>query len=209
MLLPSLDAAQFCVDEICTRDWLAGRPLLSIRHQANASRFLPNPVWHFSDARRFRAFRRATELYERDLTNKLALEYRVFQGQKAGLARSIGFSVVENNCLRGVLEFSSENLRLWTTIILVRSPNVGISARPGIRSRPSARLDPGASRRNPRDAISNITGPSAGPRSNLGYRFKGLVGQGARQSTLPVKTPSPPHHRTLLGRREQDARTSR
>jgi hypothetical protein len=105
----ALDAAQFCVDEICTRvGWPVGRFFLC--DQANASRFLPNPVWHFSDRSRFRAFRRATELFERDLSNKLALEYRVFQGQKAGLARSIGFSVIGNDCLRGVLEFSSENL---------------------------------------------------------------------------------------------------
>ncbi len=102
------DAAQFCVDEICKQiGWPVGRFFLS--DEASPSRFLPNPVWHVSDVHRFAAFRRATELYERDLTNRLALEHRMTQGRKAGLAKSVGFSVVENDSLRGVLEFSSEN----------------------------------------------------------------------------------------------------
>jgi hypothetical protein len=106
--VPTLfEAAQFCVDEICTQTgWPVGRFFLS--DETCASRFLPNSVWHFSDARRFAAFRKATELFERDLANKLTLEYRVLQGQKAGLKRSTGFSVIEGGHLRGVLEFSSE-----------------------------------------------------------------------------------------------------
>jgi hypothetical protein len=103
-----LDAAQFCVDEICTHiGWPVGRFFLS--HETSPSRFVPNPVWHFSDRQRFNAFRKATELYEFDLSNRLALEYRTIQGQKAGLVKSVGFSVVENEFLRGVLEFSSES----------------------------------------------------------------------------------------------------
>jgi hypothetical protein len=102
-----LEAAQFCVDEICTQiGWPVGRFFLA--DEISPTRFLPNPVWHFSDTSRFRAFRRATETYESDLTNKLALEYRTLQGQKAGLTKSVGFSVAENDFLRGVLEFSSE-----------------------------------------------------------------------------------------------------
>jgi PAS domain-containing protein len=106
--MPTLfEAAQFCVDEICKQTgWPVGRFFLS--DEACASRFSPNCVWHFSDVRRFGAFRKATELFERDLANKLALEYRAMQGQKAGLKRSIGFSVVGGGHLRGVLEFSSE-----------------------------------------------------------------------------------------------------
>lgn len=104
-----LDAAQFCVDEVCTQiGWPVGRFFLA--DEASPSRFLPNPVWHFRDSRHFQAFRKATELFESDLTNKLALEHRTLQGQKAGLARSVGFSVVENDFLRGVLEFSSEGV---------------------------------------------------------------------------------------------------
>jgi hypothetical protein len=102
-----LSAAQFCVDEICAQiGWPVGRFFLS--DESNPSRFLANPVWHFSDPQRFRAFRRATELYELDFTNRLALGHRTIQGQRAGLVRSVGFSVVENDVLRGVLEFSSE-----------------------------------------------------------------------------------------------------
>jgi hypothetical protein len=67
-------------------------------------------VWHFSDPRRFRAFRNATELYERDISNKLILEHRSTEARRAGLKRSIGFSILENNLLRGVLEFSSESV---------------------------------------------------------------------------------------------------
>jgi hypothetical protein len=103
-----LEAAQFCVDEICKQiGWPVGRFFLS--DEARVSRFQSNSVWHFSEPGRFSAFRKATELYERDVTNRLALEYRAIQGQKAGLTRSIGFSVVENDFLRGVLEFSSES----------------------------------------------------------------------------------------------------
>jgi hypothetical protein len=103
-----LEAAQFCVDEICKQiGWPVGRFFLS--DEACVSRFQPNSVWHFCEVGRFSAFRKATELYERDVTNRLALEYRAIQGQKAGLTRSVGFSVVENDFLRGVLEFSSES----------------------------------------------------------------------------------------------------
>jgi len=102
-----IEGAQLCVDAVCTQfGFPVGRFFLS--DEMSPSRFAPNPVWHFSDVRRFRAFRKATELYERDLTNKLALEHRAIHGRKAGLVRSVGFSVVENDFLRGVLEFSSD-----------------------------------------------------------------------------------------------------
>jgi hypothetical protein len=118
------EATQFCVDEICTQIGLpVGRFFLA--DEMCPSRFIPNPVWHFSNVRRFRAFRKATELYERDLTNKLALQYRTIQGQKAGLARSIGFSVVENDFLRGVLDFSSEGLISLDEHIFRAISNVG------------------------------------------------------------------------------------
>jgi hypothetical protein len=120
-----LEAAQFCVDEICTQiGWPVGR--LFLADEMSKSRFLPNPVWHFSEPRRFRAFRKATELYERDLTNKLSLEYRAEQGRKAGLTRSIGFKIVENDFLRGVLEFSSESVQHLDENFLRAISNVGI-----------------------------------------------------------------------------------
>ena len=119
-----LEAAQFCVDEICTQiGWPVGRFFLS--DEMSLSRFLPNPVWHFSDAHRFKAFRKATEMYERDFTNKLALEYRTIQGQKAGLTKSVGISVVENDFLRGVLEFSSESFESLDEHIFRAISNVG------------------------------------------------------------------------------------
>jgi hypothetical protein len=43
-----------------------------------------------------------------DLTNKFVLEHQLQQGEKAGLTRSVGFSVLEGNRLIGFLEFSSE-----------------------------------------------------------------------------------------------------
>lgn len=119
-----LEAAQFCVDHICTEiAWPVGRFFLS--DDDCPSRFLPNPVWHFSDTHRFNAFRKATELYEQDLTNKLALEYRSIQGKKAGLRRSIGFSVIEDDSLRGVLEFSSEHVAPLDVNIFRAISNVG------------------------------------------------------------------------------------
>lgn len=118
------DAAQFCVDEVCTQiGWPVGRFFLS--DETSPSRFTANPVWHFSDARRFKAFRKATELYECDFTNKLALEYRTVQGQKAGLTKSVGFSVVENDYLRGVLEFSSEDSETLDEHIFRAISNIG------------------------------------------------------------------------------------
>ena len=117
-------AAQFCVDEICTQiGWPVGRFFLS--HEVSPSCFLPSQVWHFSDTHRFKAFRKATELYELDLTNMLALEYRTMHGQKAGLKRSVGFSVVENDFLRGVLEFSSEDLTPLDEHIFRAISNIG------------------------------------------------------------------------------------
>jgi hypothetical protein len=119
-----LEAAQFCVEEICTQiGWPVGRFFLS--DDMSASRFLPNSVWHLSDLHRFKAFRKATELYESDLTNKLALEHRTIQGQKAGLTKSVGFSVVENDFLRGVLEFSSEGWEPLDEHVFRAISNVG------------------------------------------------------------------------------------
>ena len=119
-----LDAAQFCVDEVCKQiRWPVGRFFLS--DELSPSRFIANPVWHFSDPHRFRAFRKATELFECDLTNKLALEYRRVQGQETGLTKSIGFSVVENDNLRGVLEFSSEGSEPLDEHIFRAISNIG------------------------------------------------------------------------------------
>jgi hypothetical protein len=119
-----LGAAQYCVDEICVQiGWPVGRLFLS--DDMSPSRFLPNPVWHFSDPTRFRAFRKATEMYECDLTNKLALEYRTLQGRQAGLTKSVGFSIVENDFLRGVLEFSSEGWEPLDEHIFRAISNVG------------------------------------------------------------------------------------
>jgi hypothetical protein len=100
-------AAEVCLREVCQQiDWPVGRLFITDEHCA--TRFVPNPIWYFSDAHRFEGFRQATEMFERDLTNKFVLEHRLQQGKKAGLTRSVGFSVLEGNRLRAVLEFSSE-----------------------------------------------------------------------------------------------------
>jgi hypothetical protein len=101
------DAAQVCLREVCQQiGWPVGRLFLIDEH--SATRFVPNPIWYFSDAHRFEGFRQATEMFEQDLTNKFVLDYRMRQGKKAGLTRSVGFWVLEGNTLRAVLEFSSE-----------------------------------------------------------------------------------------------------
>jgi hypothetical protein len=101
------NAAQVCLREVCQQiGWPVGRLFLADEH--SATRFVPNPIWYFSDAHRFESFRRATEMFEQDLTNKFVLDYRMRQGTKAGLIRSLGFSVLEGNTLRAILEFSSE-----------------------------------------------------------------------------------------------------
>jgi hypothetical protein len=101
------DAAQVCLREVCQQiGWPVGRLFLIDEH--SATRFVPNPIWYFSDAHRFAGFRQATEMFEQDLTNKFVLDHRMRQGKKAGLTRSVGFSVLEGNTLRAVLEFSSE-----------------------------------------------------------------------------------------------------
>jgi len=101
------DAAQVCLREVCQQiGWPVGRLFLTDEH--SATRFVPNPIWYFSDAHRFAGFRQATEMFEQDLTNKFVLDYRMRQGTKAGLTRSVGFSVLEGNILRAVLEFSSD-----------------------------------------------------------------------------------------------------
>jgi hypothetical protein len=101
------DAAQVCLREVCQQiGWPVGRLFLTDEH--SPTRFVPNPIWYFSDAHRFEGFRQATEMFERDLTNKFVLDYRMRQGIKAGLTRSVGFSVLEGDILRAVLEFSSE-----------------------------------------------------------------------------------------------------
>ncbi len=121
----ALKAAQFCLDEICSQiGWPVGR--LFLTDESSPSRFLPNPVWHFSDPRRFRGFRRATELHEGDLSNRLALQHRATEGRKAGLTRSIGFSILENHLLRGVLEFSSESVIPLDVDFFRAISNIGI-----------------------------------------------------------------------------------
>jgi hypothetical protein len=120
----ALEAAQFCIDEVCAQiGWPVGRFFLS--DETCASRYLPNPVWHLSDPHRFAAFRKATELYELNVTNPLTLEYRTIQGQKAGLTKSVGFKVVENDFLRGVLEFSSESCAPLDEHIFRAISNIG------------------------------------------------------------------------------------
>ena len=120
-----LEAAQFCLNEICRQiAWPVGR--LFLIDETSATRFLPNPVWYFSDPHRFRAFQKATELHERDLTNRLALEYRTLQGRKAGLTRSTGFKIVENDLLRGVLELSSESATPLDEHFIRAISNIGI-----------------------------------------------------------------------------------
>jgi hypothetical protein len=100
-------AAEVCLPEVCQQiGWPEGRLFITDEH--SATRFVPNPIWYFSDAHRFEGFRQATEMFERDLTNKFVLEHRLQQGKKAGLTRSVGFSVLEGNRLIGFLEFSSE-----------------------------------------------------------------------------------------------------
>lgn len=100
-------AAEVCLREVCQQiGWPVGRLFITDEH--SATRFVPNPIWYFSDAHRFEGFRQATEMFERDLTNKFVLEHRLQQGKNAGLTRSVGFSVLEGNRLRAVLEFSSE-----------------------------------------------------------------------------------------------------
>jgi hypothetical protein len=47
------------------------------------------------------------------------------QGHKAGLTRSVGFSVVESDFLRGVLEFSSESLLPLDEHVFRAIANVG------------------------------------------------------------------------------------
>jgi hypothetical protein len=101
------DAAHVCLTEVCEHiRWPVGH--LFLVDKGFTAGFAPNPMWHFSDSRRFRAFRDATERYERDLTNKFLLECRFRQGKKAGLTQSLGFAVLEGNALRAILEFSSE-----------------------------------------------------------------------------------------------------
>ncbi len=155
-----LEAAQFCIDEICTQiGWPLGRFFLS--DDTCPSRYLPNPVWRFSDPQRFTAFRKATELYELNVTNRLALEYRTIQGQKAGLTKSVGFKVVENDFLRGVLEFSSESCAPLDEHIFRAISNIGfqlgqVFARERLRAQYGRLQDLMLSRDADHDAISRI-----------------------------------------------------
>jgi len=67
------DAAQVCLREVCQQiGWPVGRLFLTDEH--SATRFVPNPIWYFSDAHRFEGFRQATEMFEQDWTNKFVLD---------------------------------------------------------------------------------------------------------------------------------------
>jgi hypothetical protein len=118
-------AAQVCLREVCQQiGWPVGRMFLTDEH--SATRFVPNPIWYFSDAHRFEGFRQATEMFEQDLTNKFVLDYRMRQGTKAGLTRSVGFSVLEGNILRAVLEFSSETAAPLEETLLSAIGDIGV-----------------------------------------------------------------------------------
>jgi hypothetical protein len=119
------NAAHVCLREVCQQiGWPVGRLFLTDEH--SATRFVPNPIWYFSDAHRFEGFRRATEMFEQDLTNKFVLDYRMRQGTKAGLTRSVGFSVLEGNILRAVLEFSSETAAPLDEILVSAIGDIGV-----------------------------------------------------------------------------------
>jgi hypothetical protein len=101
------DAAQVYLREVCQHiGWPVGH--LFVVGESSATRSAAKPLWHASDSHRFFAFREASERFERDLTNKFLLEYRIWQAKRAGLTRSLGFAVLEGGALRAILEFSSE-----------------------------------------------------------------------------------------------------
>jgi hypothetical protein len=178
----ALVAAQFCIDEICSETgWPVGRFFLS--DEERPSRYLPNPVWHLSDPQRFKAFRKATELYELNVTNRLTLEYRTIQGQRAGLTKSVGFKVVENDFLRGVLEFSSESCAPLDEHIFRAISNVGfqlgqVFARERLREQYGRLQEVMLSRDAEHDAISKVL-------------FKGKPSLSATVASLAIQKPTP------------------
>jgi PAS domain len=119
------DAAQVCLREVCQHiGWPVGH--LFVVDVGSAMDGTAKPIWHVSDLHRFRAFREASERFERDRRNKFLLEYRIRQAKRAGLTRSLGFAVLEGGALRAILEFSSDtSAPLEETLVSVIS-DIGV-----------------------------------------------------------------------------------
>ena len=121
----ALEAAQFCIDEICAQiGWPVGRFFLSDDSFRFAISAQPGVALQRS-AVVSRLSAKPPNCTNSNVTNRLALEYRTIQGQKAGLTKSVGFKVVENDFLRGVLEFSSESCAPLDEHIFRAISNIG------------------------------------------------------------------------------------
>lgn len=88
------DAAQLCPTEVCNHiGWPVGR--LFLVDDDSPARFIPNPYLAVQRGSPVSGFRGPPKLYEWDLTNRLVLQHRVAQGNRAGLTRSVAFSILE------------------------------------------------------------------------------------------------------------------
>src|SRR5580700_4892569 len=106
-------AAEVCLREVCQQiGWPVGRLFITDEH--SATRFVPNPIWYFSDAHRFEGFRQATEMFERDLTNKFVLEHRLRQGKRPDSRGRWGFRFWKGIDSERSWNFRRRRPRSWT-----------------------------------------------------------------------------------------------
>jgi hypothetical protein len=117
--------AQVCIDEVCDyAGWPTGN--LFLVDETCKTRFLSTVIWPLSNSPRYRRFRKATEMYAHDPGNKFLNETRSTEARRAGLKRSFGFSVMADEKLAAVLEFSTDKAAPPKEIVLKTVALVGV-----------------------------------------------------------------------------------
>jgi hypothetical protein len=118
-------ASQVCLNEVCEfTGWPIGNLFFVDEHYKPQCH--PMVIWSHCNRSRYRRFCKAIEMYVHYPGSKFLAEIRFNEARKAGLKRSFGFSVMADEKLVAVLEFSTDKAVLPKQVVLEIVALVGI-----------------------------------------------------------------------------------